>query len=241
MFFNNFSASLAHSGLNAASYHWVNVALHALVTLCLASFARPFVRHPVARAFAGLAFAAHPIHCEAVASVVGRAELGAALHTLVALLAYRAYLRARSEPTSKREASRLALLKKESISSRGKTRPLSQLVRRLAICCWCPDAERYASAGDAPEGRSSPVLLGASLLAGASALLWKETGLAALPLCALLEWLDATRSGRRAERQVIEAALRLGNRIAFQKRRLAPANKTLPVDAWLTLSERRRY
>ena len=59
-------------------YHLVNVGLHALMSvLVLAVFARAGVAPAVAFAAAAL-FASHPVHTEAVANVVGRAELLAA-------------------------------------------------------------------------------------------------------------------------------------------------------------------
>lgn len=42
----------------------------------------------MAQAIAGLLFAVHPIHSEAVASIVGRADLLACLFTQLAFLAY---------------------------------------------------------------------------------------------------------------------------------------------------------
>lgn len=96
------------SGLNPKSYHVVNVILHSLVTLCLTLLVQPIIRRRWIRWIVSLAFAVHPIHCEAVASIVGRAELGAALHTLVALLAYRAHLKARGRRRSRYQANKEA-------------------------------------------------------------------------------------------------------------------------------------
>lgn len=45
----------------------------------------------MAHAMAGLLFAVHPVHSEAVAGIVGRADLLACLFTLVAFLAYAAH------------------------------------------------------------------------------------------------------------------------------------------------------
>ena len=84
--------------MEPSGYHGVNVALHALVTLLFSLLVRRLAGTGVgeaARWTASLAFAVHPIHCDAVASVVGRAELGAALHVLLALLAYDSYVRAK--------------------------------------------------------------------------------------------------------------------------------------------------
>lgn len=65
------------------SYHLVNVALHGLVTAVFYLLSRRLAG-PAAAAAAALLFAAHPIHTEAVASIVGRAELLAALFVLAA-------------------------------------------------------------------------------------------------------------------------------------------------------------
>lgn len=69
-------------------YHLVNVVLHALVSvLVFAVFARATGAWRTA-AIAALLFAAHPVHTEAVASVVGRAELLAAAGFFVAWLLF---------------------------------------------------------------------------------------------------------------------------------------------------------
>ena len=66
----------------------VNVVLHAAVAVALAGLARTLgASAPVAGA-AGLLFAVHPVHTEAVDAVVGRSELQAALFVLLALLAH---------------------------------------------------------------------------------------------------------------------------------------------------------
>jgi tetratricopeptide (TPR) repeat protein len=70
-------------------FHLVNVLVHVLVSVAVLFLARALLGSIVAAAGAALLFAVHPIHTEAVTSVVGRAELLAALGVLVALLAYR--------------------------------------------------------------------------------------------------------------------------------------------------------
>ena len=65
-------------------FHLTNVVLHALVTALVVLLLGRFL--PVAAALAGGAvFAVHPVHVEAVANVVGRAELLAAAAFLMAL------------------------------------------------------------------------------------------------------------------------------------------------------------
>lgn len=86
-----FVADHALWGLHPAGYHAVNVAVHALVSaLVLVVFALVTAAPRTALA-AALLFATHPIHTEAVANVVGRAELLAAAGFF---LAWRAWLAA---------------------------------------------------------------------------------------------------------------------------------------------------
>uniref|UniRef100_A0A8C9X3J9 dolichyl-phosphate-mannose--protein mannosyltransferase n=1 Tax=Sander lucioperca TaxID=283035 RepID=A0A8C9X3J9_SANLU len=61
-------------------YHLLNVVLHGLVTALFTAFSRPLLGGGLWSVLAGLLFASHPVHTEAVAGVVGRADVGAALH-----------------------------------------------------------------------------------------------------------------------------------------------------------------
>jgi protein O-mannosyl-transferase len=73
-------------------YHVVNVLLHAAASLLILALARRLARaaHPDradrVALFAGLLFAVHPAHVEAVATIFGRTELLAAVFALGALL-----------------------------------------------------------------------------------------------------------------------------------------------------------
>jgi len=68
-------------------FHLTNVLLHAAVTALLALLLLRFFPWWAALA-GGVVFAVHPVHTEAVANVVGRAELLAAAFVLLACLAY---------------------------------------------------------------------------------------------------------------------------------------------------------
>lgn len=70
-------------------FHLVNVLVHVLVSLAVLFLARALLGSLVGAVAAALLFAVHPIHTEAVTSIVGRAELLAALGVLTALLAFR--------------------------------------------------------------------------------------------------------------------------------------------------------
>ena len=80
----------AISGMRPAWFHGVNAVLHALVTFLLTLLALEMSggRAAVA-ASAGAVFAAHPVHVEAVAGIVGRSEILAALFVLTAILCHR--------------------------------------------------------------------------------------------------------------------------------------------------------
>ncbi len=69
-------------------FHLVNLLLHAVTTALVFRLARTGLG-TVGAGGAALAFAVHPVHVEAVASVVGRAEVLAACMALAAVLCYR--------------------------------------------------------------------------------------------------------------------------------------------------------
>ncbi|XP_052895979.1 protein O-mannosyl-transferase TMTC2 [Anopheles moucheti] len=90
----SFKLNYLVDGFKPFGYHLVNVLLHSLATGLVVKLARHIL--PVGRsgvAITGLLFAAHPIHTEAVAGVVGRADLTGCIFYLLALLAYIRHVR----------------------------------------------------------------------------------------------------------------------------------------------------
>jgi len=83
------------SGGNAAWLHAVNLLWHAAATAALVLISASYVGEAGALV-AGLLFAAHPVHVEAVANLVGRAELMAGVFLLFAVLASRSVRRRRT-------------------------------------------------------------------------------------------------------------------------------------------------
>jgi len=69
-------------------FHLTNILLHGLVTLLFTRLASSLVPPHVWRT-AGILFATHPIHCEAVAGIVGRADLLSAVFYLLTLLVHK--------------------------------------------------------------------------------------------------------------------------------------------------------
>jgi len=95
----SFALNHALGGLDPLGYHAVNVLLHAAVCVLLAVVLGEITHRPRLAGTAALLFAAHPVHTEAVASVVGRAEELAALAGLGAwwlVLRARRHARGRS-------------------------------------------------------------------------------------------------------------------------------------------------
>ncbi|XP_072529171.1 protein O-mannosyl-transferase TMTC2 [Salminus brasiliensis] len=84
----SFRLNYALGGLEPWGYHLVNVALHCCVTALFTMFCCPLLGGGRWSLLAGLLFASHPIHTEAVAGLVGRADVGAALCFLLSLLCY---------------------------------------------------------------------------------------------------------------------------------------------------------
>src|SRR6266566_6401944 len=67
-------------------FHLVNLLWHAAVSVAVAAITRRLAGAPAAL-IAGVLFAVHPVHVEAVANIVGRAELMAAAFALLAVYA----------------------------------------------------------------------------------------------------------------------------------------------------------
>uniref|UniRef100_A0A4W3GGV8 dolichyl-phosphate-mannose--protein mannosyltransferase n=1 Tax=Callorhinchus milii TaxID=7868 RepID=A0A4W3GGV8_CALMI len=84
----SFRLNSAFGGLDPWSYHLVNVLLHSAVTGLFTNFSRILFGEGYWTFIAGLLFAAHPIHTEAVAGIVGRADVGAGLFFLLSLMCY---------------------------------------------------------------------------------------------------------------------------------------------------------
>lgn len=101
-------------GLKPHGYHLTNVVLHAIATALVLQVSRQLLpgghrkRWFSGPTVAGLLFAVHPIHTEAVASLVGRADLFACIFYLLAIICYKRHVELRGTNNSRRQWSRLA-------------------------------------------------------------------------------------------------------------------------------------
>uniref|UniRef100_A0A0B7A7K4 dolichyl-phosphate-mannose--protein mannosyltransferase n=1 Tax=Arion vulgaris TaxID=1028688 RepID=A0A0B7A7K4_9EUPU len=77
-------------------YHLGNVICHAITTFIFTLLAQTLLGSRLGSATAGLLFAAHPIHTEAVAGIVGRADVLACIFFLLTILCYMKYTRVRN-------------------------------------------------------------------------------------------------------------------------------------------------
>ncbi|XP_030296102.1 protein O-mannosyl-transferase TMTC2-like isoform X1 [Sparus aurata] len=98
-------------GLRPWGYHLLNLVLHGLVTALFTAFSRTLLGGGLWSLLAGLLFASHPVHTEAVAGVVGRADVGAAMFFLLSLLCYMRHCGLRRDPRGSFQSS-------------------------SAVCCW---------------------------------------------------------------------------------------------------------
>ena len=94
----SFRLNHALGGLRPWGYHLVNVSLHGAVTALFTALCRPLLGGGPWSLLAGLLFASHPVHTEAVAGVVGRADVGAAFFFLTSLICYAKHCGLRTDP-----------------------------------------------------------------------------------------------------------------------------------------------
>ena len=83
-----YNLQYAMSGDNPTPFHILNIVLHALVCLMLLKMTSLLFGDVRLSVIASLLYAVHPIHTEAVAGIVGRAEILAALFILTAMISY---------------------------------------------------------------------------------------------------------------------------------------------------------
>jgi tetratricopeptide (TPR) repeat protein len=82
----SYAVNYAIHGLSTYGYMATNVALHVTVSVLLFALVRAIGGSLFAATAAGLVFAVHPVHTEAVTGISGRSELLAALFFLAAIL-----------------------------------------------------------------------------------------------------------------------------------------------------------
>ncbi|OGN19528.1 MAG: hypothetical protein A3I32_02495 [Candidatus Yanofskybacteria bacterium RIFCSPLOWO2_02_FULL_45_10] len=82
----SYALNFALLGRGPSGFHLVNIILHALNVVLVFVVTHKLLKHKRPAIFAALLFLAHPLHVEAVTSIVGRAELLAFLGSLLAII-----------------------------------------------------------------------------------------------------------------------------------------------------------
>lgn len=99
-------------GLKPHGYHLMNVLLHSVATGLVLQLSRQLMggKRKVCSGstVAALLFAVHPIHTEAVASLVGRADLFACIFYLLTIICYKRHVEQRGTNNCRRQWTRLA-------------------------------------------------------------------------------------------------------------------------------------
>lgn len=162
-------------------FHLLNIVLHVGATGLVFACARTVLR-PAAAFFAAALFAVHPVHTEAVTSIVGRAELLAGAGVLGALACFLRAERRRPGRTwwlgFGAAAATVGMLSKESAAV---CLPLLMLLRAAR-------SRGSLRARAAAVGRSPACWIAAALTAGYLGIRWALFGGLTLP--APPEWLD---------------------------------------------------
>ncbi|XP_021918993.1 transmembrane and TPR repeat-containing protein 2-like [Zootermopsis nevadensis] len=191
-------------GFRAWGYHLVNILLHCLATSLVVRLSRLLFPSHVPVAITGLLFATHPIHTEAVAGVVGRADIAACIFYLLSFQCYVAHVRLRDR-SSRECRSSCAQTCYRCFASRNdgehghwwkeQWKCRSPAVSGRCLCETFRLCSKYVLLdGGASRGRQWLYLCGCVLFA-ACAILSKETGVTVLVLCAGYDVL--TRLGKK--------------------------------------------
>ncbi|KAK3578086.1 hypothetical protein CHS0354_006745 [Potamilus streckersoni] len=81
--------------LDPWGYHLGNVLCHVITTAVFTYLSRLLLKDTLGTAVSGILFAAHPVHTEAVAGIVGRADVLASFFFMLSLLSYMKYVELR--------------------------------------------------------------------------------------------------------------------------------------------------
>ncbi len=191
-------------------YHMTNLVLATLVALLVFALARALGLTVPGAGAAGLLFTLHPLHVDAVVSMVGRAELLAATGVLAALVLHiRGYPGGRRTELLSWAAFALALLSRENavvllglilvyemtVGGRTLRRSLRTLVPYLVLTgAWLGLV--LAQSGDAPiiTAVDNPLahMSAPWRIAAAAEILWRYLGLSVLPIALLPDRSFAT-------------------------------------------------
>lgn len=226
--------------LIARPFHTTNLMLATVAALLVFGLARALSISTLGAAAAGLLFTLHPIHTDAVASIIGRAELLAAIGVLGALIVHiRGYPGGLGSRAVAAGAFALAMLSKEnaavllgllllydlSLGRRRLREALYSLLPYLAVLF------AWAALALAQEGELAAIpavdnhlaqLPTPWRIAMAAEILWRYLGLTLMPVGLLPERSYATVVPNTSTAVVAALAWAVGLTLVWKRRRQAP-------------------
>lgn len=156
-----FKLNYVFGGYLPFGYHLVNVLMHCLATDLVVKLARHFLSSAMSVLATGALFAVHPIHTEAVAGVVGRADIAAGIFYLIAFLTYTKHISWRQPQLNH-----------------------SHLVVSNSSKCSCSSLSTSPATGN---NEKQWFFLGLTIVMSVVALLFKETAVTSLIACAVFD------------------------------------------------------
>lgn len=158
-------------GFRPYGFHLVNVLLHSLCTYLVVKLARKFFNKNFPVFVCGFLFSLHPIHTEAVAGIVGRADIASCIFYIISFLSYIKHVRFRVMLTNYKHANtncklNLIYLKNYYDKSKSGGYLWFQCTAWLILC----------------------------LISSACAMLSKESGLTVLVVCGIYDVVTNCRS-----------------------------------------------
>ncbi|CAG9861076.1 unnamed protein product [Phyllotreta striolata] len=228
-------------GFQPWGYHLVNVLLHCLATALLIRIARlilPKTKSKVGSLVTGLVFATHPVHTEAVAGVVGRADLAACNFYFLSLLAYISHVKCRDTTYCHRFCKNNSLTKPDSKQYQ---KIVYALQKNVTSCNWpkrnFKDLENneittavgviFNSKGTFSSCCRTNNLklwlyLVLSLLLALAAMLSKETGITVLGICFIYDLIYCMSSNKKQTRSLLILASALSIILAVRLQARTP-------------------
>lgn len=162
----------------------------------------PKTKSKVGSLVTGLIFATHPIHTEAVAGVVGRADLAACNFYFLSLLAYISHVKCRDTMYCHRFCKKNTAIKSDSKQYQ---KFVYSLQKNVTSCNWpkrnFKDVENSESSSMVVKNQEIVsaccwknnlklwIYLVLCLLLAVAAMLSKETGITVLGLCFVYDWV----------------------------------------------------
>ena len=188
------------AGFQPFSFHLFNVLLHALATCLFVVLADVILPTQASVVISGILFATHPVHVEAVAGLVGRADLLAAIFFILSILSFKKHSAIRDG-------------KAESVPIQGKTEEdLTTKVHQYddngnLLCLKKQQQEMFIKQNRVKhnscvkefsnECKNENFNLGLSIFFAACAMFSKEQGITALGVCIVM---DAAKSLKHKEK-----------------------------------------